>query len=100
MFVCGWVGVFQPSGCSFGKSEKIRTPQYYGLNVAICILLLLLIPTSARLLLGNAYLYSIILKFDHNVIYKWYHRVYVFSLGYVHLSGWLGGSPSNRTLFV
>ncbi len=26
MFVCGWVGGFRPSGCSFGKSEKIHTP--------------------------------------------------------------------------
>ena len=42
MFICGWVGVFQPSGCSFGKSEKIRTPQYYGFNVAICILVIVI----------------------------------------------------------
>ncbi len=26
MFICRWVGVLRPSGCSFGKSEKIRTP--------------------------------------------------------------------------
>ncbi len=62
--------------------------------------LLLLVTTSARLLLCNAYLYNTILKFDHDMIYKWYHGVYVSSLVYVHLRGWVGGSASNRTLFV
>ncbi len=55
----------------------------YGLNVAICISVIVIdyYKHTAIVMECISIQYNY-LKLDHNMIYKWYHRLYIFSLGY------------------